>query len=164
MRSDPETWSLRVMTARPPAFSTAAATGSESVATTTSPILAASARRSTCTIIGTPWRSAKGLPGRRVEARRAGMRMIAWGIGIAGTDRPNDHLSIMTQGLIRVAIRQANRYLNAAARRCRRRPPCHAPLRELSFDEFLRTQQDPWRHSWHLPDPARAQYSRRRDF
>ena len=69
------------MTARPPAFSTAAATASESVATTASPIPAAWARRSTCTIIGAPWISASGLPGRRVEARRAGMRMMALGIG-----------------------------------------------------------------------------------
>src|SRR5262245_37318082 len=101
------------MIARPPAFSTAAATGSESVATTTSPILVASARRSTCTIIGMPWRSARGLPGRRVDARRAGMRMIALGIGVAGTDRLDKRVSIMPQALIRVAIRQANRYLNA---------------------------------------------------
>ena len=40
------------MTARPPAFSTAAATASESVATTTSPTCAISALRITCTIIG----------------------------------------------------------------------------------------------------------------
>src|SRR5581483_9793298 len=62
------------MTARPPAFSTAAATASESVATTASPTLAAAARRRTCTIIGNPPISASGLPGRRVEASRAGMR------------------------------------------------------------------------------------------
>ena len=33
------------------------------------------ARRITCTIIGTPAISASGLPGSRVEAMRAGMRM-----------------------------------------------------------------------------------------
>src|SRR5262249_23020178 len=157
MRSEPEAWSLRVMTARPPAFSTAAATASESVATTTSPIAASRARRSTCTIIGTPLRSARGLPGRRVEARRAGMRTIASGIGIAG--KPGRMtLSIMPEALIRVAIGQANRYLIAAAWRLS--PHRHAPPREPSFDEFLRTQQDPRRHSRYLPCFARAQYRR----
>ena len=38
------------------------------------------ARRSTCTIIGTPAISASGLPGSRVEAMRAGMRMRTSGI------------------------------------------------------------------------------------
>ena len=36
---------------------------------------AASARRSTCTIIGVPAMSASGLPGSRVAAIRAGMMM-----------------------------------------------------------------------------------------
>src|ERR1700722_14193775 len=63
------------MTARPPDLSTAAAISTESVATTTGPTPAAWARRSTCTIIGTPAISASGLPGNLVEAMRAGMRM-----------------------------------------------------------------------------------------
>src|ERR1035438_8338546 len=76
------------MIARPPDFSTAAATASESVATTASPILAACARRSTWTIIGRPAISARGLPGRRLEAMRAGMRMTVSGIGFgAGPER-----------------------------------------------------------------------------
>ena len=41
IRSDPETWSARVITARPPAFSTQAKIASESVATTTAPAPAA---------------------------------------------------------------------------------------------------------------------------
>src|SRR5262245_40192645 len=77
MRSDPETWSARVITARPSAFSTQAAITSESVATTTSPTRAACARRMTWTIIGWPAMSRSGLPGSRVEAMRAGMRMRA---------------------------------------------------------------------------------------
>ena len=78
------------MIARPPDFSTAAATASESVATTASPIFAACARRSTCTIIGSPAISANGLPGRRLEAMRAGMRMMVSGIGLAtGVSGPN---------------------------------------------------------------------------
>ena len=36
---------------------------------------ASMARRQTWTIIGSPWISARGLPGRRVEAMRAGMTM-----------------------------------------------------------------------------------------
>ena len=43
MRSEPETWSPRVITARPPAASMAAAISAQSVATTTGPIPAASA-------------------------------------------------------------------------------------------------------------------------
>src|SRR5215472_16105794 len=62
------------MTARPRALCTAASTSRESVATTTGPTAAASARRSTCAIIGSPAMTASGLPGRRVEAMRAGMR------------------------------------------------------------------------------------------
>src|SRR5215475_2667605 len=61
------------MMAQPPAFSTEAATASESVATTTSPTAAARARRRTCTIIGSPAMSASGLPGSLVAAIRAGM-------------------------------------------------------------------------------------------
>ncbi len=45
IRSEPEAWSARVITARPPAFSTQAAIASESVATATGPMPAACARR-----------------------------------------------------------------------------------------------------------------------
>src|SRR5579862_2450081 len=69
------------MTARPPDLSTAAAISAESVATTTGPSFAASARRKTCTIIGRPAISASGLPGRRVEAIRAGIRIKTSAIG-----------------------------------------------------------------------------------
>jgi hypothetical protein len=47
----------------------------ESVATATGPIPASTARRQTCTIIGSPAISASGLPGRRVAAMRAGIRI-----------------------------------------------------------------------------------------
>src|SRR3569833_1989176 len=79
MRSEPDRWWVLVMTARPPAFSTAARTASESVATIASPLWASCARRSTWTIIGRPLMSAKGLPGSRVEAMRAGIRMMVLG-------------------------------------------------------------------------------------
>ena len=42
-------------------------------ATSTGPTLASIARRQTCTIIGSPWIGAKGLSGKRVAAKRAGM-------------------------------------------------------------------------------------------
>src|SRR5579862_8318258 len=71
------------MTARPPDLSTAAAISAESVATTTGPSFAASARRQTCTIIGSPAISASGLPGSRVEAIRAGIRVRTSGIRCA---------------------------------------------------------------------------------
>src|SRR3954447_16192500 len=63
------------MMARPPAFSTAVAMVSSSQAATTGPSLAASARRSTCAIIGRPAISANGVsrqPGRGHPGRRAG--------------------------------------------------------------------------------------------
>src|SRR6266700_2127168 len=84
IRSEPETWPALVITARPPAFSTQAAIASESVATATGPMPAASARRMTCTIIGSPAISASGLPGSREEARRAGMRIKASRLAMGG--------------------------------------------------------------------------------
>ncbi len=78
MRSEPVGWSGSVITARPPAASTASAIARSPQATTTGPISAAIARRQTCTIIGTPPISASGLPGRRVAASRAGIRMIGF--------------------------------------------------------------------------------------
>src|SRR5690348_3471860 len=75
------------MTAAPPRCSTASAMAGASVATNTRPSLAAKARRHTCTIIGSPAMSASGLPGSRVEAMRAGMRMTMSGIGSASRAR-----------------------------------------------------------------------------
>ena len=60
------------MTASPPAASTASAISRSAQATTTGPICAATARRQTWTIIGVPAIVARGLPGRRVAAIRAG--------------------------------------------------------------------------------------------
>src|SRR5574337_500686 len=60
--------------AMPPADFTASATRRSSVATTAGPTPAALARRQTRTIIGSPLMSASGLPGKRVDAMRAGMR------------------------------------------------------------------------------------------
>ena len=71
-----------VMTVRPPAASTASAIARSPQATTTGPTSAATARRQTCTIIGTPAMSASGLPGSRVAASRAGIRMIGF-FGVA---------------------------------------------------------------------------------
>ena len=73
MRSEPEAWSARVITARAPAASAASAIAAASVATTTSPSSASRARSTTWAIIGRPPMSASGLPGRRVEAKRAGI-------------------------------------------------------------------------------------------
>src|SRR5262249_2118486 len=75
MRSEPVLWSLRVMTIRPPAAVTASPTPRLSVAPTPGPPSASWAGRMTRTIIGCPPMSASGLPGRRSEAMRAGIRM-----------------------------------------------------------------------------------------
>src|SRR6185295_18495632 len=150
------------MTARPPAFSTAAATASESVATTASPIPAASARRKTCTIIGAPCKSANGLPGSRVDARRAGMRMSVSGIVVPGAWAHVTNVE-NAAGAYTGCQRPANRYLIADARSLAvSAPHRHAPLREPKFDEFLRTEQNPRRRTRHLPDLAFAHYRRRR--
>src|SRR5262249_41225260 len=72
--------------------------------------------------------------------------------------RPHVAPSKVPQALIRVAMGEANRYLIAATGQVVLAPHCLAPLRELAFDEFLRTKQDPRRHPRHLLNPARAQY------
>jgi hypothetical protein len=82
IRSEPEGWSERVITASPPAARTASAIRPESVATATGPIPASTARRQVCTTIGAPPISARGLFGSRVAARRAGMRTM--GLAMAG--------------------------------------------------------------------------------
>ena len=51
-------------------------TRSSSAATQTGPTSASIARRQTWTMMGAPWMSASGLPGRRVEFMRAGIRTI----------------------------------------------------------------------------------------
>ena len=51
-------------------------------ATATGPIPACLPHSSICTIIGLPPMSASGLPGRRVEAMRAGITMIGFKVGV----------------------------------------------------------------------------------
>ena len=75
-RSDPDGRNGSVITAMAPAARTASAISGSAQATATGPISASWPRRSTCTIIGTPWISASGLPGSRVEAMREGMMTI----------------------------------------------------------------------------------------
>ena len=78
MRSEPVGRSGSVITARPPAASTASAISWSPQATTTGPTPAATARRHTCTIIGAPAISASGFPGSRVEASREGIITIGF--------------------------------------------------------------------------------------
>ena len=66
----------RVSTASPPAARIAAAISGSAQATTTGPTPASIARRQTWTIIGAPAISAKGFPGRRLDAIRAGITTI----------------------------------------------------------------------------------------
>ncbi len=76
MRSEPVGNPGSVSTARPPACSMISPIAGSPQATTTGPTPAATARRQTCTIIGTPARRASGLLGSRLAARRAGIRTI----------------------------------------------------------------------------------------
>ena len=73
MRSVPDGWSARVMHTSTPCAMQAAAMSSWSVATMIRAAPDSAARSATRTTIGLPPRSASGLLGRRVEARRAGM-------------------------------------------------------------------------------------------
>ena len=93
------------MTAVPPALSTAATTRRSSAATITGPTSDSIARRQTWTIIGSPEISASGLPGRRVEAMRAGIKTI--GLAMSGKE------AVLKGGLIRVAKPRAKRLINA---------------------------------------------------
>ena len=68
------------MIALPPAEATASMTRGSSAATQTGPISASVARRQTWTIIGAPWMSASGFPGRRVALMRAGIRTMGLAI------------------------------------------------------------------------------------
>src|SRR3546814_5585129 len=110
MRSEPLACAGSVSTATPPAAVTAAAIASSAQATTTGPTPASMARRQTWTIMGTPWMSASGLSGSRVEARRAGIITIGWreGTGVAAAavierglaERSEEHTSEL-QSLMR---------------------------------------------------------------
>src|ERR1019366_4865723 len=105
------------MTASPPWDVTAAAISGVSVATATRPIRAASARRSTWTIIGRPAISISGLPGRRGAAMRAGINTKKRGVVIRGGAGPGQQLAgndgdwSKAGAFIRVARARANRYL-----------------------------------------------------
>src|SRR5271170_1894215 len=77
------------------------------------------ARRQTCTIIGSPQMSASGLPGKRMEAMRAGMRTT----GLTIRDRESQAGS----GLIRVAKSRAKRLINPEPR------PPHASADPQTF-------------------------------
>src|SRR5690606_4733307 len=65
----------------PPAVAITSTISSESVATHTWPMSASTARRQQCTISGTPTISARGFPGRRDDASRAGMMTSISGPG-----------------------------------------------------------------------------------
>jgi hypothetical protein len=74
MRSVPLAWPGEVIAASPPKARTALAIRSSSVATTTRLTSRADRARSyTRSIIVLPWISERGFPGRRVDAKRAGM-------------------------------------------------------------------------------------------
>ncbi len=176
MRSEPDWWPLPVMTARPPDFSTAVCTASESVATTASPIWASCARRSTWTIIGIPPISAKGLPGRRVEAMRAGIKSGSGTWMLWPSAPPARKFRRVLTNVVPSDCRYRAAYTGCqrpgkpvSVRRCRALggDPTRAatrPFREPYFDEFFRTQQSPRRHPGDVPDRSGAQYRCRRHF
>src|SRR5579862_1673066 len=128
------------MTARPPDLSTAAAIAAESVATTTGPRSAAFARRSTCTIIGTPAISASGLPGNLVEAMRAGIRMRISAICMS------------PRWLYGLQAAPQTGYLCTA----------HLSRAEPLSDGFVRIKQDSRCRAGNLPAPACRPYRLRR--
>ena len=98
-RSLPVAWSLRVSTHCTPCAAHAAAMSEWSAATTTAAAPDSAARCATRTIIGKPAMSASGLPGRRVDASRAGIsavkltRRAAPPVRRAGLPRPARRLN-----------------------------------------------------------------------
>src|SRR5690606_7584025 len=76
------------MTASPPAAVTASAMAWSPAATMTGPAFAWTARRQTWTIMGLPAIMARGLLGRRVALRRAGMTIRAGMVGVASGLQP----------------------------------------------------------------------------
>src|SRR6185295_16472865 len=154
----------------------AAAISGVSVATTTLPIPVSSARRSTWTIIGRPAMSISGLPGRRVEAMRAGIRTRVRGSvmrfgpvsgrGMVGTGSRSapiyglpEHgqtdistwLGVQRESLIPVLLRG-------------RPPALQSTFKAWSLirNGLLRTQQDSRCHSGYLPHFAGDELHRRR--
>src|ERR1700687_5332906 len=121
------------MTASPPWDLTAAAISGVSVAPATRPICAASARRSTWTIIGRPAISNSGLPGRRVAALRAGIStrvrvlVIRVESGHGGEQAGNDGDGSKVGAFIRVARARATRYLIVARGAVRKPDSCCFP-------------------------------------
>ena len=77
----PVAWSARVMHTGMPCAATAARMRSSSVATATWVAPASRARSATRTTIGLPAMSASGLPGNRLEAKRAGISATNAGAG-----------------------------------------------------------------------------------
>src|SRR5690242_18644206 len=95
--------------------------------------------------MGSPAISASGFMGRRVEARRAGIRTIGLGIR-AGTQRRQKVAKRATA--IRVANLEAKQVIiRRAARLSEPRRCLSAPRPELPPDGFIRGQQDPGRAS-----------------
>ena len=157
MRSEPEAWSARVITARPPAFSTAAAIASESVATTTSPRLAASARAQHMhdhRLAGDIGERLAGQAGGGHAGPGSGSecRVGPSNFGRLLRARPAPNQCRRERPLIRVARARANRLSRAPPRaRFPRASPPLPPAAEPHLDGFLRTQQNPGRPSGDLP-------------
>ncbi len=173
---------VRVITASPPWDLTAAAISGVSVATATRPICAASARRSTWTIIGRPAMSSSGLPGRRVAAMRAGIstKVRVSVIGERGQRRLENRPEIMgiggKSGRLYGLPEHGQTDISTLLRVRRESliPEAHSaavlpasvdlPAWSLIQNGLLRTQQNPRCHSRHLPRAAGDELYRRRDF
>src|SRR3954469_215662 len=154
----------------------AAAISGVSVATTTLPIPVSSARRSTWTIIGKPAMSNRGLPGKRVEAMRAGIRTRVRGsvmrfgpvlsremVGMGSRSAPIYGLPEQGQTDISTWLGVQRESLIPVAHS---RPPSglQSTFKAWSLirNGLLRTQQDSRCHSGYLPHSAGDQLHRRR--
>ena len=141
---------------------------------------AASRPPQTCTIIGLPAMSASGLPGSRVEAIRAGMRVMTVGVGHGCAMGCNGASGKPAVGSSRHAAENRKKRRGMAdcgrlyglpeARQPgypspRRTIRCAIPLPRLEprRDGLVRTEQDHGRHPGHLPGPAVAEHRRQRD-
>ena len=170
MRSEPETWSARVMTARPPAFSTAAAMASR---------IGRDHHRADPGRLGAPQhmhdhrhagdigQRLAGQPGRGHAGRNQDQDVVGHGHRMAvrgSASRPKRQNAPMVAPRYTGCQRRGKPVISAPPRASRGSARCRlVRAAEPIRDGLLRTQQDHGRRARHLPRPAVAQHRRRRD-
>src|ERR1700759_3400218 len=161
------------MTALPPCAVTAAAVSAEWFAPAPRQLRALPPRRSTWTIIGVPAMSSNGLPGRRVEAMRAGIstkvRCLLIGTGLK---KPSKLVGVAGIRRVYTGCQSTGKPISQAVSGCaaiarfrgfpRGRKTAHLdlPAWGLIRNGLLRTQQNPRCRARDLPRAADYEFCR----